>query len=309
MTTPTELPVYTITRRRIPEVVVPGKRLGRHFVYDSRSAAYPYRVNRARTAATVLWQRAIPILDQGDVGSCTGNAEDGAVGTNPLYQPARLAVPGWNFGETGALEIYSAAETIDGDGPYPPNDNGSCGTSACQAAKNFGLISGYTHATTVAQMIDALQDGPVVIGINWYDSMDSPDSSGLITISPGATVRGGHELELRGCDATADQFHGDNSWGTSWGAKGSFLLGFDDMDRLLSEQGDCTVPVALSQPAPVPVPVPPSPPAPGGYDVHDVTLDAATYEWWHEHHAGGARTTAQALRAWHQAKGLPTPPN
>jgi len=156
--------------------------------------------------------------------------------------------------EAFALKDYSGAEDIDGDGPFPPNDNGSSGQSAAQWTLNQKLISGYTHASSSADMADALQDGPVIVGVNWYDSFDNPGSGGLISVSPGASVRGGHEFLVRGCKVSDQLFLADNSWGASWGNAGSMEFSFATMDRLFSEQGDCTVSIPLSQAPPVPVP-------------------------------------------------------
>ena len=249
---------YTTYRRPIEEQVIPGQRLGRHVRHDSRSLLYPWQQTGA-PLQDVLLTRHIPILDQGDVGSCTGNAETGALGTDPLYgtlPPDRQA----QLNEALALALYSAAEDIDGDGPYPPNDNGSTGLSVCKAAKNGGWISGYVHCLSLASVLDAISAGhAVILGTNWYDSMDNPDSSGLVTISPGAQVRGGHEYLARGIDTANRLIRLDNSWGTGWGDQGSFCYSWDTLTRLLSEQGDGTVSVPLTQPSPQPVPPKPNP--------------------------------------------------
>lgn len=289
---------FTVYRRYLPWEAADGRRtlpLGRHVVHDSRNLAYPYR-RTAPALVSVLHSRRIPILDQGDVGSCTGNGETGVLGTDPNY--GALPTGHTALDEALALVIYSGAETIDGDGPYPPNDNGSSGPSAAKAAMQLGLISGYTHILSLADLQDALQTQAVSIGINWYDSFDNPPSSGLISISKGASVRGGHEPMLRGIDVDAQTFYGDNSWGTSWGVSGSFTIGWATMDRLLAEQGDATVSVPMTQPAPTPVPVP----APGG-DAASDALWAATGEWAAGHHTGANERAAQALGTWGAAKG------
>lgn len=292
---------YVTTRERIPEHVVAGKRLGRNYHYDTRSAGYPFTFDPHKEAVAELWARQIAILNQGDVGSCTGNAEEGAQGTSPLYEALQPSVQ-LKLGELGALQLYSAAETIDGDGPYPPNDNGSSGTSVCQAAKNAGFISGYLHATTVFAMEAALQNGPVIIGVNWYDSFDSPASNGTIAISPNAQVRGGHEVLVRGVDPVAKILRADNSWGTGWGDHGSMQFSYATMDRLLAEQGDCTVPLPLTAPAPVPAPVPPLP-VPVPTDV-DAELWRQVYPWARQPRS---RTDLALLKAdllsWARAKG------
>lgn len=302
--------LYTVTRRTIewhPSDTGRMLPLGRHVVHDSRNLAYPYRrrvVAGGPTLVTKLHARNIPILDQGNVGSCTGNGEVGVMACEPVF----AALPaGTKLNEALALKIYSGAEDIDGDGPYPPNDNGSSGPSAAKAAMKLGLISGYTHCLSLADVLDALQSGAVSIGINWYDSFDNPPASGLLTISPNASVRGGHEPMLRGIDVDAQTVFGDNSWGTSWGVKGSFTMGWDTLDRLLHEDGDGTVSVPLSQPAPTPVPVPTPVPAPV-VDAADTAFagDPQVQHWAQEHHTnvGGNRHAAAAFHAWRKAKGL-----
>jgi hypothetical protein len=301
---------YSVFHRRIPWHAADGDRalpLGRNVHHDTRNLWYPYQ-RAAATLVTVLHARNIPILDQGQVGSCTGNGEVGVLGCDPNFA---LLPAGTVLDEAEALAIYSAAETIDGDGPYPPNDNGSSGPSAAQAAKNAGLIAGYVHCLSLSDVLDALQSQAVSIGINWYDSFDNPPASGLLTISPGASVRGGHEPMLRGVDVDAQTVFGDNSWGTGWGVSGSFTMGWDTLTRLLAEQGDGTVSVPLGAVPPTPIPPgptptpTPTPPGPGPDDA-DTALWTPRVRHWaeNEHHTGDNRHTASALRTWADAKGF-----
>lgn len=243
-----------MTIQRIEENVVPGKRLGRHVDARLRQLARPYAGPR-KAITSVTWPRNIPILDQGDVGSCTGNAMTGALATGPLF----TALPaGVTLDEAEALKLYSAAEDIDGDGPYPPQDNGSTGPSVAKAAEDDGLISGFTHYTDLESTLQALMDGPVILGFNWYNSFDTPAADGTVSISGDAYVRGGHEVLARIVDAEAQVIGLDNSWGSSWGDTGGFRMSFATLERLLSEDGDCTAP----QPLKAPVPAPPGPPTP-----------------------------------------------
>ncbi len=284
--------------------------LGRNVHHDSRSLAYPWLRTRAPQVA-MLHARRIPILDQGRLGSCTGNGEIGCCGTDPLF----AALPaGTMLNEDEAVQIYASAELIDGGVGWPPEDAGSSGLSAALAARNAGLISGFVHCLSLADVIDALQTYPVSIGINWYDSFDSLPSSGILAISPSASVRGGHEPMLRGVDPGAQEVFGDNSWGEGWGPLlGSFRMGFATLDRLLHEQGDGTVSLPLSVAPPVPVPVPPAPvPAPVPVpvppapvtDAADSILWAAEGHWANARHTGSNAQAAQNMRAWAHAKGL-----
>lgn len=252
-----------MTIQHIEEHVVPGKRLGRHVDARLRQLARPYAGPR-KAIASVTWPRNAPILDQGDIGSCTGNAMTGALATGPLF----AALPaGVTLDEAEALKLYSAAEVIDGDGPYPPQDNGSTGPSVAKAAEDDGLISGFTHYTDLGSTLQALMDGPVILGVNWYSSFDTPAADGTVSISGDAYVRGGHEILARIVDAEAQMIGCDNSWGSSWGDAGGFKLSFATLERLLEEAGDCTAPQPLKAPAPTPptpqpTPTPPPGPAP-----------------------------------------------
>jgi Papain family cysteine protease len=300
MSTPNPPAGHLVYRRPIPETIVPGHRLGRHIKRDSRSLAYPYQARRTQAQlADQLWTRTIPILDQGDVGSCTGNAITGLLGTAPFAAALPADHPALN--EALALVFYSQGEDIDGDGPYPPNDNGSTGSSVAQAAKNDGDISGYTHATSATDMADALQDGPVIVGVDWYSSFDTPNSAGLIKIAKGAYVRGGHEFVVRGCQVASKLFLADNSWGTSYGSQGSMEFSWDTMDQLFAAQGDCTVCVPLTAPAPVPVPV----------DDPNAVLaavlskaNAKGQRWVDQRHEQYVETVAKAGATWLAATGL-----
>lgn len=249
----------TVTIERIPEVIVPGKRLGRHIHPLTREACEPHpRIGRE--LKSVVHARHCPILDQGNVGSCTGNATVGALGTTPVYDTLPAGHPVLN--ESLALKIYSAAEMIDGDGPYPPNDNGSTGPSVGQVAVNDKYVASFTHYTDIDSALQSLQDAPIMVGANWYSSFDTPAADGTVVIAKGAYVRGGHEFVAREYDAVTQMITFDNSWGLSYGVQGRFKMSKATLTRLLSEGGDATVLVPLAAPVPVPVPTPTPTPTP-----------------------------------------------
>jgi hypothetical protein len=142
-----------------------------------------------------------------------------------------------------AVSIYEAATLIDGaPGSYPPDDTGSDGLSVCKVAKSRGLISSYQHAFSLAQALAALQTGPVITGVDWYEGFDNPDANGLVSI--GGSIRGGHEFEVLGYDPTTDLVTAVNSWGRSWGVAGRFHFTSATWGQLLDAQGDVTVPIA-----------------------------------------------------------------
>jgi hypothetical protein len=238
-----------------------GGRLGRHVEHDPRSRAYALSEDLLpSTYTSAVHMVRIPVLDQGSLGSCTGNAAEALTGSDPLYDAIPATVRARPTGdadadETQAVALYSAATRLDNvQGVYPPTDTGSTGVAVAKAARKAGLVSGYQHAFSLDSALKALAVSPLIVGVNWYEGFDSPSPDGLVTIS--GSVRGGHEFLLYGIDATKQHVLARNSWGTSWGVKGTFSFSFDDLGRLLDEDGDATLFVPLTAPAPTPTPNP-----------------------------------------------------
>lgn len=229
-------------------------RLGRHVHHDPRSLRYlaPARLD----LTSVRHQRYIPVFDQGQLGSCTGNAAAGCLGTGPLFHAIGVTVLGQDetTDETYAVGIYSDAEKLDGGAGYPPEDQGSSGLSVAKVLKSRGLISGYTHATSLQATLTALAAGPVIVGTSWHEDMFTPDADGRL--HPTGAVEGGHEYVLDELDVENQRVWMQNSWGTSWGLTGRAYLTWTDLGTLLDDQGDCTVFVSPSEPAPTPTPAP-----------------------------------------------------
>lgn len=223
--------MITPTVRRLAHHPVPGKPLGRHLNHDPRSRAYAAPATDPVFSA--LHKRRVPIYDQGNLGSCTGNALAGALSTAPFRH---------QFREATAVRIYSAATKIDPfEGQYPPDDNGSDGLSVCKVAQTKGWITGYQHAFNINAALAALSRGPVICGIDWLEGLDTPDSSGLVRYV--GSSRGGHELEFLGIDIVARQVRFAQSWGPDWGDHGYGVMSWSDFELALANQGDCTIPI------------------------------------------------------------------
>lgn len=219
---------------RLPELPGVG-RLGRHREHDERSRAFA--VEQLHTLQSVSWARRSPIFDQGDIGSCTGNAMAGAIGTDSVGREGMSRLT-----EADALTLYERATHLDRiPGSYPPDDTGSSGLAVAKAAKKSNLISSYRHAFSVRAALAALQTGPAIVGMEWLTGCDEPDASGLISYT--GQVRGGHEIELLACDIDAHTVTFANSWGEGWGASGYFSMTWDDFGAALRRGGDVTVPV------------------------------------------------------------------
>lgn len=222
----------------LPEIHVPGKRLGRHVEHDLRSKTFKVVHPPAAKLVSKKWVRHGSIFNQGDLGSCTGNAMAGVINTEPFY------IVGRTFTEKNAVLLYENATRLDDiAGQYPPDDTGSSGLAVAKAAQQLGLVASYSHAMTTNDALLALSNiGPIIVGIEWYEGFDTPQGDGALLVIGGA-VRGGHELEVDEIDVDKKLIRIPNSWGTSWGDKGYCTMSFDTFDRLLHSQGDATIPV------------------------------------------------------------------
>jgi hypothetical protein len=223
-----------IYKEHIPSL---DPKLKRHVYHDSKSWNYKFDTKGLKITS-VVHNRLIPVLDQGNVGSCTGNAGIGCLGTDPYFTKIKHSDI-YTLDEPGALRLYSAAEVIDGNGPYPPNDYGSYGLSIAKALLNAGMISGYQHTFTLNDALLALTQYPIMVGMNWYSSMFYPQADGRVV--PSGRIMGGHEVEASEIDAVNQRVWFWNSWGEEWGVKGRFYLTFRDLGKLLSQKGDVIV--------------------------------------------------------------------
>ena len=229
------MPDPELVSEEIPEQVVPDKRLGRHVLHDPRSREFA--APRAPQIVSVTHNATGLPLNQGNIGSCTANALCGALDSAPDERSGTV------YTESQAVQLYELETKMEGK-PYPPNDPGGTGLMVCKAAQQLGWITSYQHAFGIQHALEALVLRPVITGVSWYTSFDTPDPrTGLVEIAPGATVRGGHEFVADGIDATNQLVWFWNSWGTAFALGGRFCMSYTTWEQLLANQGDVTVPV------------------------------------------------------------------
>jgi hypothetical protein len=269
-------------------------RLGRHVNHDPRSRRFPVRRGPVGIHS-VQHTRRVPIFDQGDLGSCTGNAALGCLGTDPFHSTIDLGERGrlLDFTEQAAVNIYAMATQVDPfDGSYPPTDTGSDGLSVAKVLTDAGYIAGYRHAFSIGDLLTGLMDAPCIVGTEWTEGMYEPNAGGQIR--PTGPAAGGHEYVCDGYDAFRDLLWFTNSWGTGWAVGGRHCMSVDDFTALLARQGDATFFVPSSETPPVPEPMPDP----------DVVLADELRSWAANTRAQRSPKQRAAVRRWLEAKGL-----
>jgi hypothetical protein len=183
------------------------------------------------------------IYDQGQTGTCVGHGWRAWMDGEPLRTK----------GGPTPFELYDQFILAD---DFPDNDHDTArqmGTTVRAGAKvmtTLGRMQSYLwafHLDDVRKWILSGQGG-VVFGLNWYRQMSTPDAEGIIKI--GGPLDGGHSFFGFGADDASGFVMIQNSWSEGWGGwhehgklvyRGCAKLPYEDLDRLLKEQGEaCT---------------------------------------------------------------------
>jgi hypothetical protein len=216
-------------------IEVSDNRLDRLITFDPRSRSYSIRdVQNRKTLRSYTW-RCNDWFDQGYDGACVAFS----LGHELASRPAETK----NIHTKWLREkVYWEAQKIDiwPGGSYPGADPFYEGTSLIAGVKILHkkeFFKEYRWAFDFHDLLVGLgRNGPAVLGMNWYSDMLNTDSEGFVR--PTGFVVGGHAVLARAINVREKYVTIRNSWGKSWGVKGDCYIRFDDLERLLNEQGE-----------------------------------------------------------------------
>ena len=228
--------------------------MGRRFSPNQQDLGFVMRTNVPRILnpdgplpKSKTWAITPRSLDQGDTGTCVGHAWSNFLRCAPM-QTVASGPSAWDIYREAVL----ADEWTDNDSEAtlpdhsPKMVSGTCVRAGSQVLIKRNKARLFLWAFDVQSVINwVLAKGPMVIGINWYNSMFDPDDTGLIRITPTSTIAGGHALLVRGVNTTRGIATLENSWGDEWGKNGSCFIQLADLDRLLHEDGEGATAVEL----------------------------------------------------------------
>jgi len=189
------------------------------------------------------------IEDQGNLGSCTGNAIAGAIelmdrknGRNLdvsrlfIYYYERLLEGTVNYDNgayirDGIRACYTYGAPVENLWPYNISKFRTAPTQAAVVDAAKRKVTSYQRADNFNAVMDALTAGyPVVIGFSVYSSFESNAVARTGVMPYPNTSReqllGGHAVLIVGYNKTNSTFIVRNSWGTNWGDRGYFYMPF-----------------------------------------------------------------------------------
>lgn len=215
------------------------KRLDRLVSFDERSKNFPIRTLVADKKPRSYTWRLNTRLDQGSDGAC--------VGFSWSHEMAARPVEIQGITNSTALSTYYQAQQLDEwpGGSYPGADpfyEGSSVLAGAKAVQAQGHMTEYRWAFNLNDVILALgYQGPGVLGLNWTEDMFNPDKDGFV--KPTGAVAGGHAILVRAVNIKKKYVTLANSWGTSWGKGGDCYVTFDDLEKILADDGEFCIPV------------------------------------------------------------------
>lgn len=196
-------------------------------------------------ASVDLSARFPAVFDQGNLGSCTGNAIAGAFAfAHPGFIASRLmayynarALEGTVRQDAGA-QIRDVVKGMNKTGacaertwPYLITKFANKPSASAFAEATQHRVSNYQRLTSLDDMLACLGSGePFVFGFSVYDAFESEEvaKTGVLNM-PAASEQllGGHAVVAVGYNQKTQRFKIRNSWGADWGQNGYFTIPFD----------------------------------------------------------------------------------
>jgi len=223
----------------------------RDFAYQPTPLTLPAKVDLRNICS--------PVEDQGNLGSCTGNALVGAmeclenIGKQSFTDLSRLfvyynerAIEGTIRQDAGAM-IRDGVKSLAKSGvctealwPYNIAKFKTKPTVKCFTDGLTRKVAVYSMIDMLSDMLNCLAAGfPFVFGFSVYESFESDEvaRTGIVNMpGKGEKLLGGHAVLCVGYDNANQRFLVRNSWGPSWGQSGYFTIPYVYLtDRNLSD--------------------------------------------------------------------------
>ena len=226
--------------------------------YAHTCSAFKLMAPEAVPASADLRNLCSPIFDQGQLGSCTGNALTGAM--EFLENKAGEFKTADKFVNLSRLFVYYNERSLEGD---VQQDNGAQISTGIKTLNKIGICTeanwpyvihrfatkptdaAYSDAGTKKTVAYARVDRsngidgikqvlasgyPIVFGFTVFSGFESDEvaKTGVLNMpAAGETNQGGHAVMMVGYDDASQRVTVRNSWGTGWGQQGYFTMPYE----------------------------------------------------------------------------------
>lgn len=193
------------------------------------------------------------ILDQGPLGSCTGNGIGGVINfIQKPFKASRLFIYYNERESEGTVSEDAGANIRDGINSVVkqgicsediwPYDIGQFTVKPPQEAYDMALkdvVTQYLALHGISEIKNALASGhQVTFGTEVYESFESEEASSTGIIpepKEGEQLLGGHCMRFVGYDDANKRFIVANSWGETWGASGYCFIPYAYIEKYASD--------------------------------------------------------------------------
>lgn len=220
------------------------EKLGRVYVPDERDKMFQLKSMLPKELPGIdykYWWSSGWWGDQGNTPMCVAFSWAHWLAEGPLTQKYKRIQGGSAIDTT---YLYNEAQKND---DWEGEDyDGTSVRAGAKILKRDGFISSYSWAWDIETVKNALLTaGPLVVGTAWYYDMFFPNEKGIIT--PTGEMMGGHAYLLDGINIKKKLIRIKNSWGRNWGNKGFAYISFDDMDKLIKNQGEACLATEITK--------------------------------------------------------------
>jgi C1A family cysteine protease len=215
---------------------------------DTFGKAVPKYITAAKAPSSVDLRPSLPpVVDQGQLGSCTANAWAGDMGfleikASQVFSPlSRLFIYYNERLLEGTVSSDAGAQIRDGvkslvtygvcsetEWPYDVTKFSQEPSTIFYISARMHKASSYYRLNTLDDMRSCLASGyAFVLGISVYQSFESDavKQTGVVSLPiQGEKRLGGHAVLAVGYDDSTQRVLCRNSWGANWGIKGYFTI-------------------------------------------------------------------------------------
>jgi C1A family cysteine protease len=248
---------------------------GRDLLFRPTAVVLPASVDLTQTYS-------VPVVDQGNLGSCTGNGIAAALAYLQLQEKESMVFPSRLFIyynerviensvsqdagadiRDGIKSVVSQGYCAEADWPYDITQFATQPSATAYADAIKEEVKTYQAVNVDPNSVmQALASGfPVVVGFDVYSSFMNAPGGDVPMPGSGERLEGGHCFILVGYDQATQRFKFQNSWGSGWGQSGFGTIPFAYLPHgsdFWVITGDSSTPTPGPTPDPGPTPAPAS---------------------------------------------------